>query len=248
MCNRVTEKEKELRDIVHYYDLAGKDMDRKSRLYRHGYVINGFNRPRLPVILPQDSSVDIDMLTWGLIPHWVTDLSSWKASTLNARNDELFNRPAYRSYWKNRCLVVVSGFFEPHSRSLARLPGVASKVQKTESWYIHHATEPLLTMAGLYCNDTVTIITTDASPLLARIHNDGLRMPLILDNQELRDSWLLADLTQDELSQMMDYRPDDSILSAYRTIDGVFNSRIDTDYPEAILPHPEPESWVPGKY
>ena len=51
-----------------------------------------------------------------------------------------------------------------------------------------------------------------------------------------------------ESGQMMDYHPDDSILSAYRTIDGVFNSRVDTDYPEAILPHPEPESWVPGKY
>lgn len=248
MCNRVTEKEKELRDIVRYYDLSGKDLERKSKLYKPGYVISGFvkkgePRPRLPIIRPMEETVDIDMYEWGLVPHWVTDRESWKASTLNARNDELFQKPSYRSYWKNRCLVVVSGFFEPRDRKIAGLPGRASKVQETESWYIHHAEEPLMTMGGIYCNDTVTIITTDVSPMMAEIHNDGLRMPLIFDSDELRDRWLLEDLTQKQMAEIMDTHPDDSRLEAYRTIDGIFNSRVNTNTPDALLPHPEPDHY-----
>src|SRR5690606_21754541 len=251
MCNRVAVKEKELRDIVRHYDLIGRDMTRKRNQYKPGYVISGFpkrgeTKAYLPVIMPTGGSVDIEMLRWGLIPHWVKDETAWKASTLNARNDELFEKPSYRGYWKNRCLVVVSGLFEPRDRGIAGLPGKASKDQKTESWYIYHATEPLLTMGGLYCGDTVTIITTDVSPMMATIHNDGLRMPLIFDDQELRDRWLLGDLSQKEMAQLMDSHPDDSRLEAYRTIDEIFNSQIDTNRPEANQPHPDPEYYQPA--
>lgn len=82
--------------------------------------------------------------------------------------------------------------------------------------------------------------------MMATIHNDGLRMPLIFDDQELRDRWLLGDLSQKEMAQLMDSHPDDSRLEAYRTIDEIFNSQIDTNRPEANQPHPDPEYYQPA--
>lgn len=235
MCYHISLLADEFDDYVDYFDIPGYNRDYANDIYQKTYHVNGFTRPAIPVIRPEGNSVVIDMYKWGLIPNWVKDIKTWKANTLNARNDELFEKPSYKSYWKNRCLVIVSGFYEPRDRTLAGLPEPASPLQKTESWFIKHASEPYMTLGGLYCNGTVTIITTDASPLLGEIHNDGKRMPLIFDEPDIRDKWLLGDLEQKEMARMMASHPDDSHLVAYRTIDGIMNNRVDTNVPEAIL-------------
>jgi len=240
MCYHIALLADQFDDFVDYFDIPGYNKDYHAEIYQKTYHVNGFTKPYIPVIRPRDGSVVIDCCRWGLIPHWVSDTKRFKANTLNARNDELFDKPSYRSYWRNRCLVIVSGFFEPRDRKLAGLPEPASKLQKTESWFIKHATEPFLTLGGIYCNDTVAIITTDASPLLEQIHNDGKRMPLILNNEDLRDRWLLGDLDQKEMARLMATHPDDTQLEAFRTIDGIMNNRIDTNVPEAVLPLSDP--------
>ena len=237
MCYHIAELTPLFDDFVDYFDIPGYNRDYNNDLYKVSYHLNGFTKPHIPVIRPEERESVIDMYKWGLMPHWVKDPKTWKANTLNARNDELFGKPSYRSYWKNRCLVIVSGFFEPRDRGVAGLEGPASKVQKTESWYIKSKTEPLLTLGGIYCNGTVSILTTDASPLLSEIHNDGKRMPLIIDDPDIRDIWLHDDLTQDEMARMMDSYPDDESLTAYRALDGIMSNKVDTNVPEAIMPH-----------
>jgi len=240
MCYHISLLADEYDDFVDYFDIPGYNADYSHEIYRKSYHLNGFSKPYIPVIRPDENAgLLIDMYRWGLIPHWVKDVKTWRANTLNARNDELFDKPSYRSYWKNRCLVIASGFFEPRDRKLAGLPEPASEVQQTESWYISHETQPFLTLAGIYCNGTVSIITTSASPKMEKIHNDGKRMPLIFDDHDLRDRWLLGDITQKQMADMMESHPDDSTLRAYRALDGIMNSRLDTDVREAILPWSE---------
>jgi len=86
---------------------------RNEELFQQAYQLNGFNKPYLPVISNSDGKA-IDMFRWGLLPFWVKDEKSFKANTLNARSEELFEKTSYRQAWSNRCLVICTGFFEPH--------------------------------------------------------------------------------------------------------------------------------------
>lgn len=237
MCYHLSLLAEQFDEFTDYFDIPGYNKDYYDEIYRKSYHVNGFAKPLIPIIRPDEQGVVIDMFQWGLIPHWVKDGKPFKANTLNAHNDTLFEKPSYRGYWKNRCLIIASGFFEPRDRKLAGLPGPASPVQETESWFIKHAEDPFMTLGGIYCNSTVSIITTVASPMMEKVHNDGKRMPLIFDDPDLRDRWLLDEgLDQKEMARMMASYPDDSHLVAYRTIDGIMNRHVETNVPEAILP------------
>lgn len=240
MCYHASNTKESAAELAAFFKIENSRMY-ASEGYATGYDIDGFTSPLMPVIIPENGERSLHMFTWGLVPHWVTPDKPYRANTLNARNDELFEKVSYRQYWENRCLVIVSGFFEPHDRKIAGKRGPASKLQKTESWYVRHISEPFLTFGGIYCNKTFAVITTDTSPMMSEVHNDGKRMPLILDNDELRDRWLFEKLTKQEMAIMMDSHPDDSTLVAYRTIDGIYNNRVDTNRPEANQP------WKPSK-
>lgn len=203
--------------------------------FETAYHFNGFSRPYLPVLHGIGHNQVIDVFRWGLIPHWVKEEKEWKANTLNARNDEIFEKVSYKQYWKNRCLVICNGFFEPH------IPenGVASKIQKTESWFIKPQKADFFTLGGLYSNwkgiNTLTIVTTHAGPLLSEIHNEKKRQPLILEGENA-EAWLLPDLTQKEMADLMLFQAPESSLTAFRTIDGVMNSKVDTNVEEVVIP------------
>lgn len=195
--------------------------------YRPYYEVSGFTRPFLPVISNEDPNA-IQLYRWTLLPGWVKDEKSFKANTLNARNDRLFESAVYRSYWKNRCLVTVTGFFEPHE--------VPDRKQN-ESWHIKKKDDSIMTLGGIWSKwgdtSTFTIITTDASPLMAEVHNGKKRMPLVLEG-DAADAWLMADLTKDEMQDLMKTPDVDNILDAYRVMDGVTNTRVDTNVPEVL--------------
>lgn len=104
-----TSQHKEIKDLKKAFNLPVKN----EELYQQAYQLNGFNKPYLPVIRYGDSKA-IDMYRWMLLPFWVKDEKSFKANTLNARSEELFDKPSYRNSWRKRCLVICTGFFEPH--------------------------------------------------------------------------------------------------------------------------------------
>jgi putative SOS response-associated peptidase YedK len=109
---------------------------------------------------------------------------------INARVETLTQRPAFRTLLAaNRCLVPACGYYEWQGEGRDKTP-----------YYIHPHDEPYIAFAGLYdfwkrrdgeALYTFTIITTDADPFMAKLHN---RMSVVLKS-ELEDDWLDAEIT-----------------------------------------------------
>ncbi|WP_138481621.1 SOS response-associated peptidase [Dyadobacter bucti] len=229
MCYHVS-NESSAEEIQREFKLP---MDKVEK-FKERYDFVGFEKPYLPVISKENPKM-IDMYRWRLVPEWVKDEKDWKANTLNARNDELFEKPSYRNYWQNRCLIICTGFFEPH------YPDLSGK--EHESWYIKPKNKKFFVLGGIYSNwkneKTFSIVTTDASPKMEEVHNDGKRQPLVLTGDAAL-AWLVPDLTKDEMKNLMLFQYPDDDLIAYRTVDGIYNSRLDTNVPAAIKPYERP--------
>ena len=85
----------------------------------------------------------MDVLRWGLVPHWAKDPKSGY-KMINARAETVTKKPAYRSaFAKHRCLIVVDGFFE------WQVPDPESPKRKVP-FYFRRADGQPLTFAGLY--------------------------------------------------------------------------------------------------
>lgn len=224
MCYH-TSQHKSIKEIQSTFNLPV----RNEELFQQAYQLNGFNKPYLPVISNSDGKA-IDMFRWGLLPFWVKDEKGFKANTLNARSEELFDKPSYRNSWSKRCLVMCTGFFEPHYPKGAK---------KSQSYYIKPKKAEFFTLGGIWSKwgdiYTFSVVMVEASPLLAEIHSEKKRMPLILEGDKA-EAWVLPDLTKPEMTDLMKTYGHDEKLTAYRVLDGVTNSRINTNVPEVIEP------------
>jgi putative SOS response-associated peptidase YedK len=127
-------------------------------------------------------------LRWGLVPFWAKDATIGRR-LINARLDTLASKPAFReALTRRRCLIPASGFYEW---------GV-DPAGKRQPFFIRPRTEPLLVLAGLWERwrtqggdngetlETCVIVTTEASALLAPIHD---RMPVVL-SRAAQEVWL----------------------------------------------------------
>jgi putative SOS response-associated peptidase YedK len=127
----------------------------------------------------------IHALRWGLVPFWAKDVGLGRR-LINARLDSLATKPAFReALGRRRCLIPASGFYEW---------GIDSTGKK-QPFFVRARAEPLLALAGLWERwrgadgeplETCVIVTTDAAPLLAPIHD---RMPVML-TRAAQDVWL----------------------------------------------------------
>jgi putative SOS response-associated peptidase YedK len=143
----------------------------------------------VPVIIANSPRRTV-LMRWGLIPHWAKDEKT-AYKMINARVETLTQRPAFRSLLAaNRCLVPACGYYEWQGERREKTP-----------YYIYPQNDQYIAFAGLYDTwttpdganlSTFTIITTDADPLMAKLHN---RMPVILA-RELEDVWLDPALTK----------------------------------------------------
>ena len=143
----------------------------------------------VPVIIAY-SSRRIVLMRWGLIPHWAKDEKT-AYKMINARVETLTQRPAFRGLLShNRCLVPACGYYEWKAEGRDKTP-----------YYIYPQDDQYIAFAGLYDVwqrpdgedlSTFTIITTEADPFMARLHN---RMPVVLD-RDLETAWLDPELTQ----------------------------------------------------
>jgi putative SOS response-associated peptidase YedK len=168
------------------------------------YSVSAFTFPALPVISCENPD-QIVFMKWGLIPFWIKDqaaASAIREKTLNAREDTIFEKPAFRQAIKSkRCLIVADGFFE--WRHLG---------SKTFPYYIRLKTHEPFAFAGIWDNwidpetrqsvRTFSLITTRANSLLEQVHNTQKRMPVILslENEKL---WVRKDLDQNTIRPMM---------------------------------------------
>lgn len=127
-------------------------------------------------------------MKWGLIPFWAKD-PRISYSTINARSEEIENKPAFRKAFRTqRCLVPASGFFEWKKVS------DMGKPVKIPYW-IRVKGKNIFGFAGIYdvWKDaegyeikTFSIVTTKANKIMAEIHD---RMPVILTSED-EEIWL----------------------------------------------------------
>jgi putative SOS response-associated peptidase YedK len=120
----------------------------------------------------------LDALAWGLVPFWAKDAAIGRR-LINARLESISEKPAFREAWsRRRCLIPASGFYE--------WAGTGRERGRKRPYFIAPAHEPLLALAGLWERwrtpagdrlETCVIVTIEASPELAAIHD---RMPLLV--------------------------------------------------------------------
>lgn len=127
-------------------------------------------------------------LRWGLVPFWAKDPSIGNRM-INARAETLADKPSFRNaYRKRRCLVLADGFYEWHRDGGSKVP-----------WYISLPDRRPMAFAGLWERwtdketgetlETATIVTTDANPFMAKLHQ---RMPVVLE-PDTASRWLGMD-------------------------------------------------------
>ena len=166
--------------------------------------ITGFSHKKTPVITTENPH-KIDLFSWGLIPKWVKDEKQAKElriQTLNAKSETVFEKPSFRSsIGKKRCLVIVDGFYEWRDYNKVKYP-----------YFIFLRGKDAFSLGGIYEEwanretgeiiNSFVIVTTEANPLMAKIHNSKLRMPLIL-SKEMEEQWLNPELPKEQIQTIM---------------------------------------------
>lgn len=159
---------------------------KESTTFNPIFHANAFEFLAWPIV----SSVyqEIENMNWGLIPNWVNSpqaANEIKTKTLNARIETIDEKPSFKN--AKRCLVPSTGFFEWQAVGNKKIP-----------YFIYLPESPLFSMAGIYdtwvdekglLRNTFSILTTEANPLMEKIHNTKKRMPVIL-SPEHEVAWI----------------------------------------------------------
>jgi putative SOS response-associated peptidase YedK len=143
-------------------------------------------RQAAPVVLSEEARRLARPMEWGLLPSWVKDVSK-AIRPINARAETVAEKPSYREALKSRrALVPADGFYEWRKAAAGR--------GKEPVLFRLAGGEPFA-FAGLFeswagaegsVRETFTIVTTEANPLVAKVHP---RMPVILP-PEAEEQWL----------------------------------------------------------
>jgi putative SOS response-associated peptidase YedK len=149
----------------------------------------GFAFPQMPVIRSQERD-RLTMMTWGLMPSWSQDFD-FRRNTLNARVETIDEKPSFRSYVQNRCLILVDGFYE--------WQWLDSKGKEKKKYFLSAMDGEPYAIAGIYhpwinkqsgeIIDGFSVVTAAANEQMSRIHNSKNRMPIVLHRTN-EQAWL----------------------------------------------------------
>ncbi len=211
--------------------------------FRPTYHASAFGFPAWPILTYQEPG-RFQWIRWGLIPRWVrsaADADQIRAKTINARSESIFEKPSFRTAAQKgqRCLIPMTGFYEWHTIGSKKYP-----------FYISTTDQPIFSVAGLWDEwpdsetgeliQTYTLLTTDANPLLAAIHNTKQRMPCLL-TPDAEHAWLHESLTEKQtLELLVNQYPADHMHS--HSISKRITSRSEpSDTPDVLNPFTYPE-------
>ncbi len=207
------------------------------------YHANAYQFPAWPIVTKQAPD-KLQMIHWGLIPPWTKNrdgAADIRTKTINARSETVYEKPSYRSAAQagRRCLIPVTGFYEWHTIGSKKFP-----------FYIAAKDQKIASVAGLWDEwpdpetgelfPTYTLLTTDANPLLAAIHNTKKRMPCVL-TPEAERAWLHDELTEaDTLALLAEAYPANRMHS-YSISKRITSRTEPSDVPEVLAPSEYPE-------
>lgn len=209
--------------------------------FKSKYFVNAFTFPSHPVITSEDTG-KIITFQWGLIPHWTkskTDALKIRQYNINARSETAFEKPSFKkSIQTKRCLVPVSGFFEWQEFNKKKYP-----------YYITLKQDDIFMLGGIYDNwtdqetgeiiGTFSILTTEANPMMSRIHNTKQRMPVIITKEREMD-WVNSKILPDEIKSF--FSPfSENDMKAHTVSKLISSKKQNPDIPEAIEPFHYPE-------
>ncbi|MGB3606265.1 MAG: SOS response-associated peptidase [Psychroserpens sp.] len=203
--------------------------------YQPTYHLNGFTHGNLQII-PMDNSSKIFPASWGLIPDWaMTNPAAFrkKSNTLNARGESIFEKNSFRkSAQDKRCLILSDGFFESHHENNVSIPYFCYQPSKT------FKKGDLFLFAGLYTEldhnlYSATILTVEANPFFAEVHNRKKRMPLVLNPNYYKD-WLDHDMGEPMVKELIASGFTSQEFNAHPVSRDLYKKGLDTDKPYII--------------
>ena len=221
----------------------GKSLEANAENYYH---VSAFTHPSVAAFYNKNDQLDLELFSWGLIPHWVETEEKARdiaIKTLNARGETIFEKPSFR-YAAEHCRVVVplDGFYEHHHKKAKKLPYFIRSVDGRRLMVAGIASEWLNGAAEIV--KTLSIVTCSANECMTFIHNNpklkAARMPLILDDEHL-NQWIYG--TPGEAKSLI--RPNTSVDMDYFTVKPVRGKKYIGNYPEIQEKHIYPENYEP---
>ncbi|HEY7610726.1 MAG TPA: SOS response-associated peptidase [Alphaproteobacteria bacterium] len=222
MCGRfsITDPDEALRALFGY---NGPPMDFAPRF-------NVAPTQSVPVVrLNSEGKRAIVAMRWGLIPAWAKE-AKIGAKMINARAETVAENKVFRTAFKTRrCLALANGFYEWKTNGKSKQPYRVVIVDAArprpfafaglwERWRDPAAAKDAPPL------DTFTIVTTEAAPAIAHIHE---RMPVMLTRREEFEAWLDAEKTPPAEAQKLLAPYAGADLAAYAVSTKVNNARYD---------------------
>ncbi len=224
-----TSQTKKTTELENRFDVSLVDDSIREYFDVPRYHMNGFSHPNM-LVIPQVKPNVLAPGVWGIVPSnkskeeikpYFKEAVKYGGG-LNARSEKVFQHFIYRSsIMENRCIIPVSGFFEPHDYKGDKYP-----------FHFKDKENKPLALAGLYTVIdtfiTFTILTKDASPLFAKVHNKKNRQPVILDD-EYTHNWLSADLNETDIKDILKFTYPEESLDAYSVSRDLFSPKVNSD-------------------
>lgn len=136
----------------------------------------------IPVVV-KNSPKKVVMMKWGF-------KVGKDFTVINTRAETISTKSAFKNaFQNNRCLIPATGFYE------WRVIG-----KEKHPYYIHLKDHSYFSFAGIYTDNTCSIITTTPNELMSPIHD---RMPVILSNDE-EEIWVDKSADEELLKTFLD--------------------------------------------
>ncbi|GMN12127.1 SOS response-associated peptidase [Croceitalea sp. MTPC9] len=211
-------------------------------IYHHA---NGYSHDSFWVI-PQERSDHMTPMMWGLLPFNKNGSDHEKyykesiryGAGLNAQAEKLFDFYLYKaSALTRRCIVPLSGFYEPHTCEKPKNFKVP--------YYFEQKDSPLIALAGIYSITpdkyvSFSILTKEApeESKYATIHNkknrDGENRQVVPLAKDQIEAWLSNDLKEDDVFEIINNDLPHDQINAYSVSKDLFSTKINSDRPDII--------------
>lgn len=224
-----TSQTKKVTKLENRFKVSLHDDDARDTYDIPSFHLNGFVHPNM-LIIPQEEPAALVEGKWGIVPQnkKPEEVDAYYKEAvrygggLNAQSEKLFNHFIYKhAAHSRRCLIPVTGFFEPHEEKGKKYP-----------IYISRQDNDAFALAGIYTlidgMPTFSILTKAASPLFEKIHNKRKRQPILIPTKNEQD-WLANNLNDKDIQHLINSQYPEQELNPYTVSKDLFSPKIHSD-------------------